>query len=92
MTLNITLEFPDALFQELDAAGLLNQERITALLLTELSREAAWQGFSEAAASVREAAHPEYGALSEAEVMRIVNEEIHLMRAEKHLDTPPYED
>jgi hypothetical protein len=82
MGVNLTVQIPDALFEEARAAGILNDERIAALLAMELRREAAWVRLSAAAKIIREAAEPAYGTLSDDEVMQLVDEEIHLMRAE----------
>jgi hypothetical protein len=82
MTVNLSVEIPDDLFEEARTAGILNNERIAALLAMELRREAAWNRLRNAAAIVRESAQATYGDLSEDEVMQFVNEEIHLMRAE----------
>jgi len=82
MSINLTVELPEKLAEQARAAGLLNNERIAALLEMELRREAAWERLSEAAGLVREAATGEYGLLSDDEVMQLVDEEIHIMRAE----------
>jgi len=82
MSVNLSVELPEELFEEARAAGILNNERIAALLAMELRREAAWVRLSTAAEIVRESAKSEYGDLSDDEVMQLVDEEIHLMRAE----------
>lgn len=82
MGVNLTVQIPDALFEEARAAGIINDERIAALLAMELRREAAWVRLNAAAEMIREAAEPAYGNLSDDEVMQLVDEEIHLMRAE----------
>ncbi len=82
MSVNLTVELPDELFEEAQAAGILSNERIAALVAMELRREAAWERLNAGAAEVREAVKSEYGALSEDEVRQLVDEEIHLMRAE----------
>jgi len=82
MSVNLTVELPEALFEQAQAAGILNNERLVALVAMELRREAAWVRLNEAALIVRESAKAEYGDLSDDEVMQLVDEEIHLMRAE----------
>lgn len=82
MAVNLTVELPERLFEEASAAGILNSERIAALLSMELRREAAWERLNAAASVIRESANAEYGNLSDDEVMQLVDEEIHLMRAE----------
>jgi hypothetical protein len=82
-SINLTLELPEALIERARAAGLLNSERIAALLEMELKRQSAWQRINHAAELVREAAAEDFGHLSEEEVMQMVNDEIHAMRAEK---------
>lgn len=82
MSVNLTVELPEDLYEEARAAGILSNERIAALVAMELRREAAWKRLDAAAAIVREAAQSEYGDLSDDEVMQLVDEEIHLMRAE----------
>jgi len=82
MSVNLTVELPEALFEQAQAAGILNNERLVALVAMELRREAAWVRLNDAALIVRESAKAEYGDLSDDEVMQLVNEEIHLMRAE----------
>lgn len=83
MNVNVTVELPQELADEARAAGILNSERIAALLAMELRREAAWERLNSAAALVRETAKAAYGHLSDDEVMQLVDEEIHLMRAEE---------
>jgi hypothetical protein len=83
MNVQVTVDLPEALVEEARAAGILNNERIAALLEMELRREAAWERLNAAATQVREAAAADFGSLSEDEVMQLVNEEIHLMRAEE---------
>jgi hypothetical protein len=82
-SVNVTVELPESLVEQARAAGILSNERIAALLEMELAREAAWNQLYQAADIVRESAASEYGELSEDEVMQLVNEEIHIMRAEK---------
>ncbi len=82
MSVNWTVEIPEDLFEQARSAGILNNERIAALLAMELRREAAWERLNAAAAIVREAASTEYAGLADDEVMQLVDEEIHLMRAE----------
>jgi roadblock/LC7 domain-containing protein len=81
-SVTLTVELPKSLVEEARAAGILSDERLAALLEMELRRAAAWERFNAAAAMVREAAASGYGELSEDEVMQLVDEEIHLMRAE----------
>jgi hypothetical protein len=83
MNVQVTVNLPEALVEEARAAGILSNERIAALLEMELRREAAWERLNAAAAQAREAAAADFGALSEDEVMQLVDEEIHLMRAEE---------
>jgi Holliday junction resolvasome RuvABC endonuclease subunit len=83
--INLTLELPEALAEEAQAAGLLSSERIVAMLEMEL-RRAAWDKFSAAAAQVRAAAAGEFGDLSEEQIRELVEAEIHLMRAEDETD------
>jgi hypothetical protein len=83
MNVQVTVNLPEALVEEARAAGILSNERIAALLEMELRREAAWERLNAAASQAREAAAADFGALSEDEVMQLVDEEIHLMRAEE---------
>lgn len=82
MSVSLTVELPEALVENARAAGILSNERIAALLEMELARQTAWERLLNTATIVRESAADEYGDLSEDEVMRLVNEEIHIMRAE----------
>jgi hypothetical protein len=82
MSVQITVELPETLAEEARAAGILSNERIAALLEMELRRENAWNRLNAAAAQVRQSAAPDLGALSEEEIMQLVDEEIDLMRAE----------
>lgn len=82
-SVNVTVELPESLVEQARAAGILSSERIAALLEMELAREAAWKRLYQAADAVRESAATEYGKLSDDEVMQLVDEEIHIMRAEE---------
>jgi len=82
---NFTIELPESLFQEARAAGILGNEPIAALLAMELQCTAAWDRLNAAAAIVHEAAKSDFNLLSEGEVIQLVNEEIHLMRAEDEI-------
>jgi hypothetical protein len=81
MGIRLTFELPAALVEQARAAGILSNERIAALLKMELARQAAWERLNTAAAVIREAAKAEYGDLSEEDVLRLVNEEIHTTRS-----------
>ena len=80
--LTFTVELPDALVEEVRAAGILTNEHIAALLQMELRRNQAWERLNAASAMAHESFKAEYGVLSDDEVMQLVDEEIHLMRAE----------
>jgi hypothetical protein len=86
-SVNVTVELPESLVEQARAAGILSNERIAALLEMELAREAAWERLYQTAGIVRESASAEYGALSDDEVMQLVDEEIHIMRAEEQAKT-----
>jgi post-segregation antitoxin (ccd killing protein) len=62
-SINLTLELPESLAERARAAGLLNSERIAALLEMELKRQSAWQYINQAAALVNEAAVEDFGHL-----------------------------
>ncbi len=78
----ITLTIPEALAKRAQDAGILNNERIAALLAMELRREEAWETLNATAIIVQGSVRADLGPLSEDEVTQLVDEEIHLMRAE----------
>lgn len=78
----LTIRLPQGLAEEAKQFDLLRDERIAALLEREILREEAWYRLNAMAQVVRESAAEKYGALSEDEVMDLVNEEIKIMRAE----------
>lgn len=83
MTLvELTIRLPQALADEAKQFDLLRDERIAALLEREILREESWVRLSEMAEVVRASAAEKYGALSDNEMMDLVNEEIKIMRAE----------
>ena len=82
MNVQITVDLPEALVEEARAAGILNNERIAAILERELRREESWEQFSMSAASVREAAADDLASLSDDDIMRLVEAEIDQMRSE----------
>ena len=82
MNVQITVDLPEALVEEARAAGILNNERIAAILERELRREEWWEQLSSTAASVREAAAEELASLSDDDIMRLVEAEIDQMRSE----------
>ncbi|MBL8145552.1 MAG: hypothetical protein JNL34_04130 [Anaerolineae bacterium] len=82
MNVQITVDLPEALVAEARAAGILNNERIAAILERELRREESWEQFSTSAAGVREAAADDLARLSDDDIMRLVEAEIDQMRSE----------
>ena len=72
----------EELAQQAQEAGILSDERIAALIWMELRRGWAWEYMDKATSIVRESAAETMGDLSEDQIMQLINEEIHMMRAE----------
>ena len=80
----IDIQLPQELADKARAAGLLTSEKIAALLEAELERRRqAAERLLETMDSLREVAREDFGGMTEEEFMRMVNEDVHAVRAAK---------
>jgi post-segregation antitoxin (ccd killing protein) len=75
-TVSISIELPEELVEKAKNAGILQTQRLIAMIENELRRETAWRYLYQSAQIVRANAQDEYEHLSEDEVMQIVNKEV----------------
>lgn len=80
MNSDITFSLPDALIEQAQKAGILTRQKIEQLLSDELKKLSIGQELSQLRTQSQQEFFPEYGHLTDDEVMAIVNEEIQEMR------------
>jgi len=80
--MNITVSLPEGLIERARFQGILNDERIAQLLEAEIERIERWNQLDQALEPARDSFRAEYGHLSEEEVMDMINQEVHEVRAE----------
>jgi hypothetical protein len=89
---DITVSLPVELVERARNRGILNDQRIALLLEAEIERIERWRDLDRALEPVREAFRAEYGHMTEDEVMDMINETVHEvraeMRAEREAKTP----
>ena len=86
-TREITLNLPLELVERAREQGLLNSERIAALLEAEIERLNRWRSLDKSLEPVREAFRAEHANMSEDEMMAMLNELVHEVRSESETKT-----
>ena len=80
---DITLTLPEALVEKARAQGVLNSERIALLLEAEIERMERWNSLDQSLEAVRAAFRADHPDMTEDEVIAMINDTVHEVRAER---------
>ncbi len=83
---SISFQLSDELVEQAETSGLLTNEGITELLRAELERKAVRAETEQMMQQLQAAAHAEFGDMTEAEFLAMVNEEVKSVRAEVYAE------
>lgn len=81
--IDITLSLPEELVEKARARGVLNNQRIALLIQTEIERMEGWRRLDDLFEPVREAFRADHEGMTEDEIMAMINDTVHEVRAEQ---------
>ncbi|MBZ0298663.1 MAG: hypothetical protein K8J31_02935 [Anaerolineae bacterium] len=80
---DVILSLPEKLVERARARGVLSNERVAQLLEVEIERMERWQSLDQSLEPVREAFRGDHADMTEDEIMAMINEAVHEVRAER---------
>jgi hypothetical protein len=81
--IDITLSLPEELVEKARAQGVLNNQRIALLIQAEIERMEGWRRLDQTLEPVREAFRADHEGMTEDEIMAMINDTVHEVRAER---------